>query len=369
MSLDPNKIAKPARAQASKSFGSQASDRQLDRPGRRRPAWPPVPDFDPAPLPPPTAAATLPPRWLVLAFDVLGEPLPEKRPRWARRTGHMHRDRSADPWKRALRAAAVGAIATANDWAGPIASPAPLSLDIELRFERPPEHTAPDGAVHPGAPTWHAVKPDRDNCEKAILDGLGKFDGLAPLLWTDDQQVAVGILTKRFTRAGEQQGARLTLYRLEPPMAARARITLTNGEAWWIDRRRAGLSVDAMAELLGMSPGIYRLWELDARESPRRELDEITAGEWCAVLRARHGLTTRELGTLSGLVPGWIVDAEFGRVEAGALVAWWQRYLRNLSEHYANPPLPPGAKVGVLRVPPPHKLDARPRRKATPPTD
>lgn len=308
----------------------------------------------------------IPARRPVLAFQCVGTPVPERRARWSPRTMRMHRDRSADEWKGALRAAAVHATLDTPTWAGPILPPVPLSLDIVLRFPRHPLHLLPDGTVHFGAPEWHADAPDKDNCEKAILDGLGAFDGLQPLLWGDDRQVAVGNVTKRFTRTGEQPGAALFLYRLDEPMEPLAQLTLTNGEAWWLDRRRAKLSIDDMAGLLGISPGIYRQWEREARDSPRRELSSITAGEWCAVLRVRHNLTLRELAALSGIPGGTIGAIEDDREPFEPLVAWWQRYLRALHRSYVAPPVPGGPEHGVVRAAPRLDLKKRPRRAPTP---
>jgi len=195
-----------------------------------------------------------------------------------------------------------------------------------------------------------------------VLDGLGVFDGLPALLWTDDRQVSFGARSKRFTRAGEQPGAFLSLYLLEAPVTTLATITLTDGETWWINRRRAKLSTKEMAGLLGVGDGVYRLWERDAREAPRCELGTITAGEWCSVLRARHGITTRELAELCGIPVSIILDVEANARDAEPLVAWWQRYLRHLHEGYTNPPLPSAPSVGVLRVPSPHGIKDRPRR-------
>lgn len=305
-------------------------------------------------------------RWPVLAFDVVGKPMPQGRPRWARRTGHMHHDRSADGWKGAVRAAALLATLETPGWTGVLQPPVPLLLDIVLRFPRPGAHLLADGSVHPGAPTWHTGTPDKDNCEKAILDGLGTFDGLPPLLWGDDRQVAVGTVTKRFVRSGEAPGASVLLYRLDPPMEELAKLTLTNGEAWWLDRRRAKLSVPAMAELLGVSQGIYRSWERDAIDAPRRELATITAGEWCALLRVRHNLTLRELSGLTALPASVLSLAENDEAPPDPLVAWWQRYLRALHRSYVAPPVPPGPKEGVLRLRTAPTLRDRPRRGSTP---
>jgi Holliday junction resolvase RusA-like endonuclease len=45
---------------------------------------------------------------------------------------------------------------------------------------------------------WHAKKPDRDNCDKAVLDAL------SGLLWLDDSQVCSGTIEK-WIAAGDEQ--------------------------------------------------------------------------------------------------------------------------------------------------------------------
>jgi hypothetical protein len=87
------------------------------------------------------------------------------------------------------------------------------------------------------------------------------------------------------------------------------------------------------------------------------------------VLRARHGITSRELSKLSGLVSTWITAAEIGDVDASPLVAWWQRYLRALHRSYTDPPVPQGPGWGVLRMAPAQDLKARPKRRSTTPPE
>lgn len=300
----------------------------------------------------------------VLTFNVDGEPKPEKRPRWARRTGHMHRDRSADGWKHATRAAAVLAVIESG-WPAPVDGTVPLGVDLVFRFERPAGHYqkgAQRASLRAGAPIFHVGTPDRDNAQKAILDGLGRFDGLPSLLWADDKQVAAGVVVKRYADPGELPGVLITIYPLIVPMRDRpASLSLTNGESWWIDRRRAGLSIDGAAALLGVSAHAYRAWETGDRTGPKRELKTITAGEWCAVLRARHNLTRSELAQLTGLGTKWIDEAELGHVDPAPLVAWWQRYLRNLQRAYTEAPGLTEGEHGVVRELPRPRLDDRPR--------
>ena len=56
------------------------------------------------------------------------------------------------------------------------------------------------------APSHHTQVPDKDNLEKAVLDALGNFDGMPPLVWCDDSQVYKGRTSKRWTEPGELPG-------------------------------------------------------------------------------------------------------------------------------------------------------------------
>lgn len=278
-------------------------------------------------------------------FRVEGAPVPDGRPRWTRRTGHMHRDRKADPWKHAVRAAAFLALGRL----GPVAlipRGVAIGVDLTFVFPRPPAHVDGD-ELRRGAPVFHAEKPDKDNAEKAVLDALGRFDKLPNLIWTDDCQVATGRTTKRFTDPGELPGVVVAVYPLHIPVQTAARtmadntILLTTGEALSLSRRRARLSIDAVVDLFGIcSVGVWSAWEKDCAvyppECPRVEVGELSAGEWCWLLRRRHKLHPRDVSALTGLGTQWITRAEDGRVDATPLVEWWGRYLTTFARE--NPP-------------------------------
>ena len=65
------------------------------------------------------------------------------------------------------------------------------------------------------APLPHQQKPDRDNLEKAVLDALGDFAGLPPLVWCDDCQVVAGRTTKRWALTGEPAGGAVAIWEFQ----------------------------------------------------------------------------------------------------------------------------------------------------------
>ena len=56
---------------------------------------------------------------------------------------------------------------------------------------------------------WHTSKPDRDNIEKLIADGL---KGIA---WLDDAQVCCGEPIKQYARDGQMPGIAITIRSVE----------------------------------------------------------------------------------------------------------------------------------------------------------
>lgn len=77
----------------------------------------------------------------------------------------------------------------------------PLCVNVSIYFPRPKAHSNKKG-LKPDAPRFHTSKPDRDNCDKAILDALTNLG-----IWKDDSQVAEGTIRKLYAPAGFQTGA------------------------------------------------------------------------------------------------------------------------------------------------------------------
>ena len=149
-----------------------------------------------------------------LELYVIGEPKGQPRPRACvrgKRAG-MYDPGTADSWKALVRLAAKDALRQAGIM--PTASPmwtGPLRVDITLWFPRPKAHYLKSG-IRPDAPHYHTSKPDRDNCEKAILDALGAAE---LQIWRDDAQVCAGGTNKHYAAPGQAAGARIHICCLE----------------------------------------------------------------------------------------------------------------------------------------------------------
>jgi Holliday junction resolvase RusA-like endonuclease len=103
---------------------------------------------------------------------------------------------------------------TAEGWKGCIAMAAethcpavpldgPVSVSIDFLFQRPGRllrKKDPDGRIP------HVAKPDRDNCEKAVLDALTQLG-----FWRDDAQVCAGEVRKYYCARDEPAGAIITI--------------------------------------------------------------------------------------------------------------------------------------------------------------
>ena len=129
-----------------------------------------------------------------IIIEVQGEPKAQPRARaFAMKTKsggtfvRMYNPGTAEAWKNSIAAAAQSLRPQQ-----PITTP--VRLDLVLRFPRPQTHyrTGRHAAeLRPDAPTWHTAKPDRDNCEKAIMDCLTMLS-----FWKDDSQVCCGEIRK-----------------------------------------------------------------------------------------------------------------------------------------------------------------------------
>lgn len=153
----------------------------------------------------------------MIYFDVIGDPAPSPRPRvmhLGEKRARIYVPSSADPWKRQVRAAAVDALA------GHVLFPPGVAVEVHLAFRlaRPKNHLRGgrlSGTIKPQAPRWHVQRPDRDNLEKAVLDALGAFLGLPPLVWCDDSQVVAGRTTKRWADPGETPGVAVAIWEFQ----------------------------------------------------------------------------------------------------------------------------------------------------------
>ncbi len=130
------------------------------------------------------------------AFVVRGVPAAQPRPRAVRRGLHagVYNPKTAEAWKRAV-------VAAGAPWAPPRPLMGPLRVKIDLFFPRPKRGKTG---------TWKITRPDRDNCEKAILDAMTGAGW-----WGDDAQVVAGEVRKFFTPPGQGPCASISVEALE----------------------------------------------------------------------------------------------------------------------------------------------------------
>lgn len=150
-----------------------------------------------------------------LKFFVAGIPKgqPRMRSRLQQRKGGgamfamLYTPGDADDWKSIVRLEAEKAWRAngyPNQWLGP------LCVNLTFYFPRPQSHYRSNGLLKPDAPRWHTPKPDRDNCDKAVLDALTNL-----CLWSDDAQVCDGRIQKLYAGASGMTGCLIELQEAE----------------------------------------------------------------------------------------------------------------------------------------------------------
>ena len=119
-----------------------------------------------------------------VCFTVLGEPVPQPRPRVSTRGGfaraYVPAKHPVHDYRQAIAAAARAAGLRAVDHA--------VQVEIVAEFARPPSHMTKKG-VKPTAPKW--PRADADNIAKSALDSLGPIIG-------DDAQVCRLVVSKMY---------------------------------------------------------------------------------------------------------------------------------------------------------------------------
>lgn len=146
---------------------------------------------------------------------VPGPPEGKRRPRVDMRGGnaHVHPAQADIDRERVIRAIAREAMAGRPAFSGPV------RIDVEAVFEPAPSWSKRKTA-DALAGYWHTQKPDKDNVEKSILDGLNpdpkaraERDRL-PFCLGDDAQVADGRTWKRW---GTPARTEVVITALDPP--------------------------------------------------------------------------------------------------------------------------------------------------------
>lgn len=153
-----------------------------------------------------------------VAFEIPGAPEGKRRPRVHTFTGRpiVHSHPADVQRERLIRQHARAAMEGLPPFEGPV------RIDIEAVFEPAPSASKKKREALLAA-KWHTSKPDKDNIEKSILDGLNPDPKAklaadrAPFCLTDDAQVAAGYTVKRW---GSPARVIVVIYTLEPERIA-----------------------------------------------------------------------------------------------------------------------------------------------------
>ena len=137
-----------------------------------------------------------------ISFFVVGDPVGQPRQRITVRFGHAHnytpqkikRDGLWVPNPIVVWKDTVERYAMRHRPRRPLGGA--LRVDFIFYFPRPMNHFGTGrnlGLLKDSAPVFSTTKPDRDNCDKAVLDVLTEMD-----FWHDDAQAADGRIQKKY---------------------------------------------------------------------------------------------------------------------------------------------------------------------------
>jgi Holliday junction resolvase RusA-like endonuclease len=123
-----------------------------------------------------------------LAFTVPGQPQGKQRPRVGKVGNHarMFTPQKTVAYEGLVAHAAQMAMAGIEPIEGPVEVGMDIVLQVPASWSDKKRHQAISGQVHP------TTKPDIDNVEKAV------FDGLNGVVWRDDVQVVRVVKAKRY---------------------------------------------------------------------------------------------------------------------------------------------------------------------------
>lgn len=114
-------------------------------------------------------------------FAIPGKPFAKQRPR-STRQGRVYTPQQTVAFEATVQAIALQYFPAPID--------GPIKVTIEAVFEPPRSWSKKKTAQHLGG--YHTQRPDLDNCQKAILDGLNR------VAFADDSQVAEIVCAKRW---------------------------------------------------------------------------------------------------------------------------------------------------------------------------
>lgn len=136
-----------------------------------------------------------------LHLNVIGVPKGQPRARACRRGPHvrMYDPGTADDWK-SLIALELKRVIRGRRL--PLFD-GPVRVDLTLFFPRPKSHYRKAG-LKPDAPVYCTAKPDRDNCDKAVLDIMTQCG-----VFRDDAVVVDGRITKLYATDPQLPGGRI----------------------------------------------------------------------------------------------------------------------------------------------------------------
>lgn len=118
-----------------------------------------------------------------ISLRIIGKPVPKGRPR-VTKSGITYTPKPTKEWQKSIQWQAKK-LAPPKLWTGAIRA------DREYIMPRPRCHENTQ---------YHTKYPDIDNLDKAL------FDALQGIFFVGDQQICMGIHTKRYTNPGEEPG-------------------------------------------------------------------------------------------------------------------------------------------------------------------
>ena len=102
---------------------------------------------------------------------------------------------------------------------------------------------------------------------------------------------------------------------------------LTAGERLFIDRRRANETKDECAKAYEVSLYCYNQWEAGewSADMPTPSLGHLSKLEGYVILRRRAGVTVAELAQVLGTSSWWVTRMEAGNAPADRLLTFWAK--------------------------------------------